>query len=113
MISEWCQHHDETIAAVSQGKDAELVEDGRDGGDGRKQPVEVILLDSLREEGDNSEELSCVTTKPLEHGGRERELNRISKALVVLCLKHARLASLPLLDRSFVVPVVLMRDSSQ
>ena len=52
VISEWDQHCDEPVAAIRQRKNAERVEDGRQIGDGREQPVEVAFVDG---EGDDSE----------------------------------------------------------
>ena len=53
MVPEWRQY-DESIASIHQGKGAEPVEDPHSVGDGGKQPVEIVLVDALREESDNS-----------------------------------------------------------
>jgi hypothetical protein len=58
ILSDWCQHGDETVAPICQRKDAECVEDVLSVGDGRKQPIEVVLVDALWEEGNNLEEFS-------------------------------------------------------
>ena len=110
MVSEWCQHRDETVVPIGQGENAELVEDGLPVGSGRKQPVEVLLADPLREEGNDSEKLPGVRAELLEHWGGERQLDRDRQALVVLRLEYVRLAPLPLLQQSTIVPPVLTRD---
>jgi hypothetical protein len=43
---------------MRQRKDAEFVEDILSVGDGRKQPIEVVLVDALWEEGNDLEEFS-------------------------------------------------------
>ena len=68
IISEWRQHRDESPAPIRQRKNAELVEDVGSVEDGREQPVEIVLIDALREEGDDFEERSCIGPKFLEHG---------------------------------------------
>ena len=57
VISKRGQHREETTAAICEGKDAELVEGGVCVGDGWKQPVGVVLVDTLREEGDDPKKL--------------------------------------------------------
>jgi hypothetical protein len=71
MVTERRQHCDKSVASVRQGKNAEFVEDERSIGDSRKQPAEVFLINTLREEGDNSEKPSGIRAKLLEHWGGE------------------------------------------
>jgi len=71
IISERCERRDESIASICQRKNAELVKGVCCIGGGGKQPVGVILIDTLREEGDNSEKPSCVVAEFLERGGGE------------------------------------------
>ena len=79
-------------------------------GDGREQPVEVVLVDALREECDNSKKITRVRSKILEHRGGERQLDSGGKALVVACVKYIRMSSLPFLDQSVCAPFVVMRN---
>ena len=66
VVSEWREHRDESVAPVYQGKGAILVEDVRAVGDRRKQPIKVLFVDTLREEGNNSQNCSGVGAKFLE-----------------------------------------------
>jgi hypothetical protein len=100
VISEWCQHRDGFVAPIRQGENAEFVEDGRRVGDVGKQPVEVVLVNTLWEEGDNSKELSGVGAKILEHRRGEREFDRGGQARLVLRLQYVRPASLPFFDQA-------------
>jgi hypothetical protein len=52
-------------------------------GDRGKQPFEVVLVDTLREECDHFQERSGVGAKLSEQGGGERELDRGGEAVVV------------------------------
>ena len=113
IISEWCEHRDESIASVCQRKNAELVEEVRSVGDGGKQPVEVVLINTLREEGDNFEERPCVGAKLLEHQGGERKFDSSGEALVMLGLQHACSSSLPFPGQSVGAPLILTRNSSE
>ena len=56
MVPEWRKHSDEYIASRGQGKSAEPVQNTSYIGDGRKQPVGIVLIGTLRVEGGNSEE---------------------------------------------------------
>ena len=96
MVSEWRQHGDEVAASRCQTQDTEPVDDIPYIGDGGEQPVEVTLVDPLREEGDNSEQFTGSGTKFYEHRGGQRELDRGGEAVVVFCLQHACLSPLPL-----------------
>jgi len=55
MVSEWCEHRGGFIGSIGQVQNAELVEDVCSVLDGRKQLFEVLLIDTLREEGDDCE----------------------------------------------------------
>ena len=67
VVPKWRQHRDKPLASISQRKDAEGIEDVRSAGDGGKQPVQVVLVDTSREEGDNSEEVAGVRAEIPEH----------------------------------------------
>ena len=45
---------------MCQRKDTEFIKHGSSVGDGREQPVEVVLVDALREEGDDAEEVAGI-----------------------------------------------------
>ena len=113
MVSEGSKHRDEPVASIRQGKDAGLVEDASSVGDGREQPVEVALVNTLRVEGDDSEKTPGVRSKLFEHRGGERQFDRSSQARIMLRLQHTSLMFFPFPDQSFVVPPVLMRNSGQ
>src|SRR5882762_7579239 len=111
MVSEWRKHRDEPVASIGQGKNAELVEDLNDVGDGGEKPVEVVLVDALWVEGDDFQKPSGTRAECLEQRRGERELDRGSEARLMLGLQCARSASPPLSDKPSGVPPVLMRDS--
>ena len=67
MVSEGCQHCDKPIASVRQGEHAEVIEDVRPVRDGGEQPIEVLLIDALGEEGNDFEQPSGIRAKFLEH----------------------------------------------
>ena len=69
---------------MGEGKSAEFVHNGLSIGGGRKQPVEVVLVDALREESDDFEELAGVRAEPAECRGSEREFYGCSQTLVVI-----------------------------
>jgi hypothetical protein len=71
IVSEGRQHGDEVGASICQRKGTKLVEDARSVGDRGKQPVEVVLVDALREECDNSEEFTGDGTEVAECWGGE------------------------------------------
>ena len=54
VVSEWCKHRDEPIAPVCQGKDAEFVEESGTVRGSGEQPFKAVLVDALREEGDDT-----------------------------------------------------------
>jgi len=75
MVSESCEHRGGFIGSIGHAKNAELVEDVCSVWDGRKQPFEVVLIDTLREEGDDCEKrpasdlqaLSVKATRSITH----------------------------------------------
>ena len=69
IVLEGCQHRDESVTPICQGKNAEVVEDICSVGDCREQPIEVVLINSLREECDDSEKPSGVGAEFLKHRG--------------------------------------------
>ena len=66
----------------------------------------------MGEESDDSKKISGLGTKAFEQRGGKRDLDGICQALLFR-LEHTRLAVLPLLRQSIVVPLVLMCDSGQ
>ena len=98
---------------MCQRKNAELVEDLRSVGDGWKQPVKVVLVNTLGEEGDDLEERSGIGAKFLEHGGGERKFDRCCEALVMLCLQHTCSQSFPFPGQSVCAPLVVTRNSGE
>ena len=64
-------------------------------GDGREQPIEVFFINTLWEEGDDSEEVPGRGAKLFEHRRGERELDGGPKT-VASRPKHARLVFFPL-----------------
>ena len=60
-----------------------------------KDPIEVVLVDHLREKCDDFKKPSSTRTEFFEHWGGEGEFGRRCEALLVFCLKHVRLASSP------------------
>ena len=75
MISDWSQHRDETVAAVRQRKNTELVEDVLSAGDGGEKPVEVSLVYAVWEKGDHSKEVTGVRAEFAERRRSERQFN--------------------------------------
>ena len=91
----------------------EPVEDASSVGDGREQPVDVVLVDSLREEGNNSKEIAGIRSKFLEHGRCERKFDGGREALVVLRVKHSCSIFLPFSRQSTVVPPAALGNRSE
>ena len=58
VVSDWRQHRNEAVAPISQRKNAEFIEDLLSVGDGWKKPVKIFLIDALREESNDSEEVA-------------------------------------------------------
>lgn len=71
MVPEWRQHRDESITSVRHGEDAEVVEDVCCVEDSGEQPLEVFLVGTSGEEGDDSEKPPGVGAGFLEHWGGE------------------------------------------
>jgi hypothetical protein len=97
VVSDWCQHCDETVAPVRQRKNAESVEGVLSVGDGGEKPVEVIFVDTLREESNNFEEVTCIGAETMERWGGEGEFDGGGEALVTTRLKDLCPLSVPLL----------------
>ena len=92
---------------MRQGQDAELIEDVSSVRDCGKQPLEVILVNALREERNNSEERSSIGSEFFEHGVK-RELDCGSGAPAMLGLQYTRPPLLPFLCQLTHVPLFLM-----
>ena len=88
MVSDRRQHGSKVVASGRQRQEREFVEYDLPVGDGGKQPVEVVLVDALREEGDNSEEVTGVGAEVAERRRSEREFDGGCQALVVVCLQY-------------------------
>ena len=110
MISECCQHCDKSISSKCQRKDVEFVKDVCSIRDGRKQPVEVVLINTLREEGNDLKKPLGIRAKFLEHWGGKQEFNCGGKALVMLCLQYT---CSPFSDQLISIPLVVMCNSSK
>ena len=98
---------------MCQGEDAEFVKHIWNVGDGRKQPVEVVLVDTLGEEGNDSKKASGVRAKVLERRGGKRKFDRGGEAPGVPCVKHPRSPSIPFPTQSVGVPFTVLGDSSE
>ena len=90
VVSNWCQHGDEVVAAMSQRKDAKFVEDVLSIGDCWEQPVEVILVNSVWEECDNFEEIAGVGAEFLECWRSERDFCGCRQTLIEVRPKRLR-----------------------
>ena len=80
MISERRQHCDESIASIRKGESAERVEHAWSVGDGREQPIDILFVDTLWEEGDDSKKPSGIRSKFSEHRRGEGKFDRGCKA---------------------------------
>ena len=69
VVSEWCKHCDKSIALVCQGKETKFVKEDPSVGDGGKQPVNVVFINTLREKSNNTEEVTSIGAKFMEHWG--------------------------------------------
>src|ERR1700753_826903 len=99
IVSNWCQHRNEAIVPIRQRENAELVEHVLSVRDRGEKPVQIFLVYALREEGDDSEEVTSVGAEVAEHRGSEREFEGCCQALVVIGLKNLRSLSVPLLGK--------------
>ena len=108
MVPEWRQHCHKSFASIRQGEDAECIEDVCSVGGGGEQPLEVVFVDALREEGNDSKEPSGVRAEFLEHWRSKRKLDGGREAMVVLCAKHIRSLCIPLLAQPASVPFVVV-----
>ena len=75
MVSGWCQHGDEVAASRCQRKKTKFVGYVLPVGNGGKQPVEVVLVDTSWEEGGYSKEVTGVRTQFGEERGREGQFD--------------------------------------
>ena len=107
VISERRQHRDESVAPICQRKDTGFVEDGSSVGDGGEQPIDVVLIDALREESDDTEEVTGAGTKFAECRRSKRKFDRCCQALVVVRLKDLHTVCIPLPGQSIVIPHVV------
>ena len=113
VISKWGQHRDESIASICQGENAEIVEHVRCVGVGREQPINVLFVNALREEGEDSEKLFCVGAELLEHRGGERKFDRGGQAPRVPCVKYACSPFPPFTGQSVGISTVVLSNSSE
>ena len=109
MIAEWCQHRHESVVSVRQGESAEFVKHFRGVGNGWILPMNVLLVDTLREEGYNLQKLAGIGSEFLEFGQAEGKLDRCREAPGVCC----PVLSYPFCDQSVGVPLVLLRGSGE
>ena len=100
VVPKWRQHCHKSVASVRQRENAEGVEDLCSVGDGGEQPVQVVLVGALREEGDDAEKPSGIRAEFLEHRRSERKFDCGGKAPGVLCVKYFRSLSLPFSSKS-------------
>ena len=70
-------------------------------------------MNTLGIEGDDSEKLSRIGSKILEHRRGDREFDCGREASLMFRLQHPRLALLPFLGQPIVVPLVLVCDGGQ
>ena len=57
---------------MRQGKDAEFIDGVHSSGDGMKQPGEVVPINALRKERDNSKKFSGIIAELLNRWGGQR-----------------------------------------
>ena len=76
----------------------------REVGNRGKQPIKIVLVNPLREERDDLEEMTGIGTESLKHRRRKRQLDRGCEAPPVVCLEHVCSVLIPSLltgpDRS-------------
>jgi len=113
IISEWHQHRSESVALICQGEGVEFVEHVWSTGDGRKQPVYVLFIDTLEEGGKDPQETSGIGTEFLEHRRDEGEFARGCETPGVLCAKYLCLLSPPFLGKSVGTPLVVLGNGSE
>jgi len=66
IVPEWREHRDEPVVSICQGKNAERIEGVCDIGDSGEQPANIIFVDALGQEGNDSEKRSCIRAELLE-----------------------------------------------
>jgi hypothetical protein len=82
-------------------------------GDGPGIASRCSLVDTLREEGDDSEKLSGIGPEFSEHRGGEGKFDRGCQAPGVLCVKHSCSLVLPFPGQSIPVPLVVLGNSGE
>jgi len=95
------------------GKDVEPIKDHFPVGDGGKQPIEVVLINTLREESNDSKEIMCIRAKVLEHWRGEWQIDGGCQALVVPCLEYSYLVLVPLSSQPVCIPHTVMCNSGK
>ena len=60
IVSDRRQQRNEAVAPIGQGENTKFVENILSVGGGGEEPIEVLLIDPLGEESDNSEEVACT-----------------------------------------------------
>ena len=108
MVSEWPQHCDEAIVLVCQRKDTEFVNNAPSVGDSGEQPVKVVFVDTLREEGNDPKKPPGIRAEFFECRGGKRKLNGGSKTLGVVCVKYTCSLFPPFCGQSLGTPLVVM-----
>src|ERR1700753_2013876 len=107
MVSNRCQHRDEAVDPMCQRKNTELIEDVLSVGDRGKQPVEVLLVDTLREKRDDSQKFPGIGAEFLECRGGKGEFYGRCEALIAVRPKYLRPVCVPLRGQLLVIPHVL------
>ena len=107
------KHLDKSFAPIRQRKNAKGIEDFPSIGYSREEPVQVLLIDALGEEGDNCEKFPGVRAKLFEHRRPQRQFDRFQKRLLVLCIRRARSSFLTFPFRVVYAPFVLVCNSRQ
>ena len=88
-------------------KSTGFVEDICSVGDIGEQSVYVVLINTLREESDNSEEIVSIGSEFLEHRGGQRKFDNCGQALVAVRPEYMCTVCVPLPRQSIVIPHVV------
>ena len=113
IISERCQHRDESLASIGQGENAECVERVWSVRDGWEQPIGVSFVHTLQEEGDNSEKPTGFRTEISEHWRGGRKFDRGCETPGVVCVENSSPLSLPLPGKPLGIPLVVLGNSRE
>jgi hypothetical protein len=70
--------------------------------------IGVVLVNTVREEGNNFQKRSRIGAKFLKHGGGKRNLDCGGETLLMPCLKYARSTFRPLSRQPVCTPLALM-----